>query len=45
VEGACTLVYMFMQWLRLAYEDHDFATRMIADALSRSNQDGHTASS
>ncbi|MDN3027883.1 hypothetical protein [Streptomyces sp. S.PB5] len=23
VDGTCTLIYMFMQWLRLAYEDHD----------------------
>ncbi|GAA1934510.1 hypothetical protein [Streptantibioticus ferralitis] len=23
VDGACTLIYMFMQWLRMAYEDHD----------------------
>ncbi|MGW2957103.1 hypothetical protein ACWDGI_01275 [Streptomyces sp. NPDC001220] len=23
VEGACTLIYMYMQWLRMAYEDHD----------------------
>jgi hypothetical protein len=23
VNGTCTLIYMFMQWLRLAYEDHD----------------------
>ncbi|MGW2865305.1 hypothetical protein [Streptomyces sp. SDr-06] len=22
VDGACTLIYMFMQWLRAAYEDH-----------------------
>ncbi|MGW0769193.1 hypothetical protein [Streptomyces sp. NPDC002676] len=22
LDGACTLVYMFMQWLRMAYEDH-----------------------
>jgi hypothetical protein len=23
VDGACTLVYMFMQWLRMTYEHHD----------------------
>ncbi|MFG2561117.1 hypothetical protein [Streptomyces sp. NPDC048496] len=23
VDGACTLIYMFMQWLRTTYEDHD----------------------
>ncbi|MDQ0604286.1 hypothetical protein QF037_008631 [Streptomyces canus] len=23
VDGACTLIYMFMRWLRMAYEDHD----------------------
>ncbi|WP_030303991.1 hypothetical protein [Streptomyces katrae] len=23
VDGACTLIYMFMQWLRMAYEDRD----------------------
>ncbi|MBA0049729.1 hypothetical protein E0L36_02060 [Streptomyces sp. AJS327] len=23
LEGACTLIYMYMQWLRSAYEDHD----------------------
>lgn len=23
VDGACTLIYMFMQWLRMAHEDHD----------------------
>ncbi|MEV1078064.1 hypothetical protein AB0I98_07390 [Streptomyces sp. NPDC050211] len=23
LDGACTLIYMFMQWLRMAYEDHD----------------------
>ncbi|MFD4576169.1 hypothetical protein ACFWNK_27390 [Streptomyces sp. NPDC058417] len=23
VDGACTLVYMFMQWLRAAYDHHD----------------------
>ncbi|MFB7368613.1 hypothetical protein ACFC0D_02000 [Streptomyces sp. NPDC056222] len=23
LDGACTLVFMFMQWLRMAYEDHD----------------------
>ncbi|MCX4625453.1 MULTISPECIES: hypothetical protein [unclassified Streptomyces] len=23
VDGACTIIYMFMQWLRMAYEDHD----------------------
>jgi hypothetical protein len=23
VDGACTLIYMFMQWLRMAYEEHD----------------------
>ncbi|MEU1129557.1 hypothetical protein ABZ383_06770 [Streptomyces sp. NPDC005900] len=23
LDGACTLIYMFMQWLRAAYEDHD----------------------
>ncbi|MCX4547116.1 hypothetical protein [Streptomyces sp. NBC_01565] len=22
VDGACTLIYMFMQWLRMAHEDH-----------------------
>ncbi|MFF5015075.1 hypothetical protein [Streptomyces sp. NPDC001165] len=22
LDGACTLIYMFMQWLRMAYEDH-----------------------
>ncbi|MFF4503803.1 hypothetical protein [Streptomyces sp. NPDC001401] len=22
VDGACTVIYMFMQWLRMAYEDH-----------------------
>ncbi|GAA4930313.1 hypothetical protein ACFPM3_24180 [Streptomyces coeruleoprunus] len=22
LDGACTLIYMFMRWLRLAYEDH-----------------------
>jgi hypothetical protein len=22
VDGVCTLIYMFMQWLRMAYEDH-----------------------
>ncbi|MET9657393.1 hypothetical protein [Streptomyces sp. NPDC006510] len=23
VDGACTLIFMFMKWLRMAYEDHD----------------------
>ncbi|MEU3193478.1 hypothetical protein ABZ686_23255 [Streptomyces sp. NPDC006992] len=23
LDGACTLIYLFMRWLRLAYEDHD----------------------
>lgn len=23
LDGACTLIFMFMQWLRMAYEDHD----------------------
>lgn len=23
LDGACTLIYMFMRWLRMAYEDHD----------------------
>ncbi|MFD9904882.1 hypothetical protein [Streptomyces sp. NPDC059063] len=23
LDGACTLIYMFMQWLRMAYEDHN----------------------
>ncbi|MQY10043.1 hypothetical protein SRB5_01470 [Streptomyces sp. RB5] len=23
LDGACTLIYMFMQWLRAAHEDHD----------------------
>nr|WP_206324305.1 hypothetical protein [Streptomyces sp. HNM0574] len=23
LDGACTLIYMYMQWLRAAYEDHD----------------------
>ncbi|SED31072.1 hypothetical protein SAMN05428945_5386 [Streptomyces sp. 2224.1] len=23
LDGACTLIYMFMNWLRMAYEDHD----------------------
>ncbi|MEU3526806.1 hypothetical protein AB0E62_23545 [Streptomyces sp. NPDC038707] len=23
VDGACTIIYMFMTWLRMAYEDHD----------------------
>lgn len=23
VDGACTLIYMFMRWLEMAYEDHD----------------------
>ncbi|MEU7168144.1 hypothetical protein AB0A70_26440 [Streptomyces morookaense] len=23
LDGACTLIYMFMQWLRMAYEDQD----------------------
>lgn len=23
LDGACSLIYMFMQWLRMAYEDHD----------------------
>ncbi|MEV3875166.1 hypothetical protein ACSMX9_00085 [Streptomyces sp. LE64] len=23
LDGACTLIYMFMKWLRMAYEDHD----------------------
>ncbi|MFI8952658.1 hypothetical protein ACIGO6_40110 [Streptomyces sp. NPDC053750] len=23
LDGACTLIYMFMQWLRAAYTDHD----------------------
>ncbi|MFF5531834.1 hypothetical protein ACFY71_05080 [Streptomyces cinerochromogenes] len=23
LDGACTLIYMYMRWLRLAYEDHD----------------------
>ncbi|GHE12838.1 hypothetical protein [Streptomyces alanosinicus] len=23
LDGACTLIYMYMQWLRMAYEDHD----------------------
>ncbi|MFI5773821.1 hypothetical protein ACIA74_35975 [Streptomyces sp. NPDC051658] len=23
LDGACTLIYMFMQWLRMAYEQHD----------------------
>jgi hypothetical protein len=23
LDGVCTLIYMFMQWLRMAYEDHD----------------------
>ena len=22
LDGACTVIYMFMQWLRMAYEDH-----------------------
>ncbi|WP_245791793.1 hypothetical protein [Actinacidiphila rubida] len=22
LDGACTIIYMFMQWLRMAYEDH-----------------------
>jgi hypothetical protein len=22
LDGTCTLIYMFMQWLRMAYEDH-----------------------
>ncbi|MGI5347160.1 hypothetical protein ACQEU8_03070 [Streptomyces sp. CA-250714] len=23
VDGTCTLIFMFMKWLRMAYEDHD----------------------
>ncbi|MFE0103545.1 hypothetical protein [Streptomyces sp. NPDC059009] len=23
LDGVCTLIYMFMQWLRMTYEDHD----------------------
>ncbi|MGO4756117.1 hypothetical protein AB4212_47240, partial [Streptomyces sp. 2MCAF27] len=23
LDGTCTLIFMFMKWLRLAYEDHD----------------------
>lgn len=23
LDGACTVIFMFMKWLRLAYEDHD----------------------
>ncbi|GGV76134.1 hypothetical protein GCM10010512_51160 [Streptomyces thermoviolaceus subsp. thermoviolaceus] len=23
LDGVCTLIFMFMQWLRMAYEDHD----------------------
>ncbi|POX50974.1 hypothetical protein C3489_21030 [Streptomyces sp. Ru71] len=23
LDGTCTIIYMFMQWLRMAYEDHD----------------------
>jgi hypothetical protein len=23
LDGVCTLIYMFMRWLRLCYEDHD----------------------
>ncbi|GGR90669.1 MULTISPECIES: hypothetical protein [Streptomyces] len=23
LDGACTIIYMFMTWLRMAYEDHD----------------------
>ncbi|BCM69908.1 MULTISPECIES: hypothetical protein [Streptomyces] len=23
LDGACTLIYMYMTWLRMAYEDHD----------------------
>lgn len=23
LDGACTLIYMYMQWLRMAYESHD----------------------
>ncbi|WP_405792446.1 hypothetical protein [Streptomyces sp. NBC_01506] len=23
LDGACTLIFLFMKWLRLAYEDHD----------------------
>lgn len=23
LDGACTLIYMFMNWLRMAYEDHE----------------------
>lgn len=23
LDGACTLIYMYMKWLRMAYEDHD----------------------
>lgn len=23
LDGTCTLIYMYMQWLRMAYEDHD----------------------
>ncbi|WP_043263100.1 hypothetical protein [Streptomyces sp. CT34] len=23
LDGTCTLIFMFMQWLRMAYEDHD----------------------
>ncbi|MEV6734381.1 hypothetical protein [Streptomyces sp. NPDC051364] len=23
VDGTCTIIYMFIQWLRMAYEDHD----------------------
>lgn len=23
LDGVCTVIYMFMQWLRMAYEDHD----------------------
>ncbi|MFH8411420.1 hypothetical protein ACH4FX_42695 [Streptomyces sp. NPDC018019] len=23
LDGACTLIYMYMNWLRMAYEDHD----------------------
>lgn len=36
VDGACTLIYMFMRWLRLAYEDHgeDAMERVVPDLVA-----------
>lgn len=38
LDGACTLIYMFMTWLRKAHEEHDFATRMISEALTSADR-------